>query len=384
MSAQMNLSAFASRSQDGSPAMQMNLRAGMRSFSFEHRVATGDISATGDAALAATLVPAMRWGGRLEVHAPVSRQLLANLGPVQEAFVANRKHLRPVEVVAPAAPSLDDCPDRGVACFFSGGVDSFYSVLSHREEITHLIFVHGFDIPLRERRLRALVSESLQKAAGELDLPLVEVQTDVRAFADRRVDWGKEYFGAALASIALFLGPRFRRVYIPSSYGPGQDVFCGSTPEVDPLWSTEELEVVHDEKVARIEKVASIAKSPVALRWLRVCWENRGGAYNCGRCRKCLQAMLGLRLAGALDRCESFPVALDMEALARLPLTATFLSPFVGENLRAAEQAGDEEVAEALQRTLKRSTPRQRAIDRFKERVRASLRLRLPVVGGYR
>jgi len=73
MSAQMNLSAFASRSQDGSPAMQMNLRAGMRSFSFEHRVATGDISATGDAALAATLVPAMRWGGRLEVHAPVSQ-----------------------------------------------------------------------------------------------------------------------------------------------------------------------------------------------------------------------------------------------------------------------------------------------------------------------
>ena len=36
----------------------------------------------------------------------------------------------------------------GVACFFSGGLDSFHTHLKHREEVTHIIFVYGFDIAL--------------------------------------------------------------------------------------------------------------------------------------------------------------------------------------------------------------------------------------------
>ncbi len=46
----------------------------------------------------------------------------------------------------------------GIACFFSGGVDSFYTLLKHREEITHIIFVHGFDIALEDHSLRAQAS----------------------------------------------------------------------------------------------------------------------------------------------------------------------------------------------------------------------------------
>ncbi len=45
---------------------------------------------------------------------------------------------------------------QGVACFFSGGVDSFYSVIAHAKRITHLIFVRGFDIPIANRALAEL------------------------------------------------------------------------------------------------------------------------------------------------------------------------------------------------------------------------------------
>ena len=377
MSAQMNLSAFASRSQDGSSAMQMNLRAGMRSFSFEHRVATGDISATGDAALAATLLPSMRWGGTLQVDAPVSSRLLANVGAIQKAFLAHSRRLRPLEVVAPVATDPEPASGRGVACFFSGGIDSFYSVLSHRNEISHLIFVHGFDIPLGERSLRARVSASLRDAAAELGKPLIEVESDVRRFSDRYVDWPNEYLGASLASVGLLLGPRFRKVYIASGYAPGVDVFSGSTPEIDPLWSTESTEIAHDGQVARIEKIAAIAESPVALRRLRVCWENRGGAYNCGRCVKCLLAMAGLRAVDALQRCETFPLPLDLDALARLPLTGAYLGVHIRAYLDCADAAGDTELAAALRKTLRRATRRQQTIDRFKEHIRGGLRYRL-------
>ena len=74
-----------------------------------------------------------------------------------------------------------------------------------------------------------------------------------------------------------------------------------SHPALDPLWSTEAVEVVHDgAETRRVDKVAALAASPLALRYLRVCWENRGGAYNCGRCGKCMRTMVDLDLAGAL------------------------------------------------------------------------------------
>jgi hypothetical protein len=40
-------------------------------------------------------------------------------------------------------------------------MDSFYMLLKHRAEITHIIFVHGFDIDLEDRELRAQASRML-------------------------------------------------------------------------------------------------------------------------------------------------------------------------------------------------------------------------------
>lgn len=364
--------------EDGGAVLRASVTNGWRSYKLHHWVREGPVSETGDAALAAALIPAMRWGGTLRLDAPVSPLLLDASELIQRAFLMHSpRRFQPVRVVAPRLAATADEPGRGVACFFSAGVDSFYSVLSHREEITHLIYVHGFDVPLNEKRLRARVAAGLRSAAGELGLPLVEVESDVRNFANRLVRWDDEYFGACLASVALLLAPRFRKVYIASSFGPDDGVFCGSTPEVDPLWSTEAVQVVHDRQVNRLEKVATIARSPVALRWLRVCWENRGGAYNCGRCRKCVQAMVALRLAGALSECRSFPAPLRLHLVERLPLTSPYLDVFVQENLRAAEAAGDTELAEALRRAQRRATPAQRALDRLRERLRNGLRYRL-------
>jgi hypothetical protein len=372
----MKLSTVHDMQVGGPSRLSMQFQAGRRSFSFEHRVSSGPVSETGDAALAAALLPAMRFGGRLEVDLPVSAKLAANIEAIQRAFMTHSPRLKRVEIVAP--PVAEATGGRGVACFFSGGIDSFYSALSHLDEITHLVFVHGFDIPLAERDLRDRVSGNLRRAAEELGLALIEVETDARDFAERYVRWDDEYYGSLLASVALFLSPKFRKVYIASTYGPGQDVFGASSPEVDPLWGNEGLDIVHDARVAGIEKVYAIAESPVARRYLRVCWENRGGAYNCGRCRKCLLAMACLRIAGALDRCEAFPVTLDLEALSRVPLTsAAGMGSFTTQFLEAAQEAGDREVADALRRALQRATGRQRAIDTFRERVRGSLRHRL-------
>jgi hypothetical protein len=59
-----------------------------------------------------------------------------------------------------AAQRIESGPvgDR-LGTFFSGGVDSFYTLLRFGDEITDLILVHGFDIALRNAPLRRAASE---------------------------------------------------------------------------------------------------------------------------------------------------------------------------------------------------------------------------------
>jgi hypothetical protein len=379
MTTETRVSATVAREDDGRHTLTLNIE-GRRRFSVRYTTAEGPIADGADTAIAATLLPAMRSGGRLRIEQPVSARLLANLPRIQEMFLANSTRFRPLEVVAETRDPPSRPSDGGVACFFSGGVDSTYSVLSHRDEITHLIFVHGFDVPLSDRRLRALVTDGIHRAAAEFGLPLIEVETDLRSFSDRFVAWDTEYFGAALASVALFLAPRFRKIYIASSFAPGHVDFSASMPELDPLWQNESIELVQDTQVKRLEKVALITASSAGTDWLRVCWENRRSHYNCGRCRKCLGVQLLLRLCGSLDGYKVFPGGFDLERLSRLPLTYSYLDPFMYDYLEAAEAVGDHEVAEAIRKTLKRATPWQRRIDRIREQARASIRYRLPAL----
>jgi hypothetical protein len=245
---------------------------------------------------------------------------------------------------------------QGVACFFSGGVDSFYTFLKAHDEITALIFVHGFDIRLDRVALRDRVAGAVRDLAARLERPLIEVETNLRDFSNRYARWAPEYFGSALASVGLLLSPQFRKIYIPGSVTYAELLPWGSHPMVDTLWRTEETELVHDGcEATRVEKVGFIASHEVALGSLRVCWENRDGAYNCGRCEKCLRTMISLRAVGALDRCATFPRRLSLPAVATIAIPNAILRSFYEQNLDVVLRAGrDPALAWALRICLNR------------------------------
>ena len=91
---------------------------------------------------------------------------------------------------------------------------------------------------------------------------------------------------------------------------------------VDQLWSTESLEIVDDGgRLTRGERIERIAAHPVVQQTLRVCWENPDGAYNCGRCRKCMMTMISLEAIGARERSQTFPPELDLDLLDGFELT---------------------------------------------------------------
>jgi hypothetical protein len=314
----------------------------------------GPAANAGETLLASTLFPAMREGRFLYIGSPISPRLLANAPTIQEIFRSWDHRSQEIAIEAKPGEIAGRSPGRGVGCFFTGGLDSFYTALKHKEEITHLVFVYGFDVSINDLALRAKVSKSLREVSQKLHKPLIEVETNLREFSDRYVNWDF-YHGAALAAVGHLLSSRLHKLFIAASRSYADLIPLGSHPLLDPLWSTETMEFVHDGcEATRMEKAAAIASDDIALRYLRVCWENRGGAYNCGRCEKCLRTMACLRTIGVLEKCSAFESPLDLKALADLEVKPIYRA-HLENNLEVLERSGaDSELAHALRKCLHR------------------------------
>lgn len=235
--------------------------------------------------------------------------------------------------------------DRGVGCFFSGGVDSFYSTLNHFDEITHLIFVKsGFDIFPPNKDLSERTLAAMEAAAEEYGKPLIIVETNIRELSTKYARWGQRYHGAALGTVAQLLANHLGRVIVPSSYQREELEPWGSHPALDHLWSSSYMEIYHDSvEVNRSAKVKAIAEDPVAMKHLRVCWRNPNSEYNCGRCEKCVRTMISLYAFGALERCATFEDQIDMNLLETLDVRFGHLPYAEGNVLLLEEQRGSDD-----------------------------------------
>jgi hypothetical protein len=281
----------------------------------------------GDPFLAALLFPAMHLGEPLAITAPVSPRLLAAVGDIAAIYAHFDKQAVPVAVAASARADALPTPRSapGAGLFFSLGVDSFYSLLKNRRDhphdrqtITHLIYVHGFEIghPRWDSAFPPRVLDNLHRVGAALGATIVPVVTNVQRVCAPLAPWTIGH-GGGLVSVALALGSLLGRVHIAATTTYDRLYSWGTHPVLDPRWSTERLTVIHDGcELNTIDKTAVVAGSPLALAALRVC-PGYGPEYNCGRCLKCLRTMLDLMMAGALDRCQTLPheIALDAAAL---------------------------------------------------------------------
>jgi len=305
----------------GWPVIATTIHMEQHSYRVFYRVSQGPIADGSEPFLATALLPAMKVGASLRLLDPISLRLLDHVPIYQNVVRSWYKTVQFVPIVATSRPARPVAAARGVGCFFSGGVDSFYSALTHRDEITHLIFIHGHDILLRDKEQRRISIEGVRRAAAELNKPLIEVETNARDFLDAYCDWGRESHGAVLGAVALLLAPQMRKIYIASSTDYNHLYQWGSHPVLDPLWSSDEVEVIHDGGPSkRQDKIERIATDDTAMRWLRVCYKNTGSAYNCGTCEKCLRTILELHIAGALDCCATLPHRLDYDQIAHMQI----------------------------------------------------------------
>jgi len=347
-----------------------NLRAAPGELSFEARIggrgqqvwfrSETPVVPPAEAALATCLMPAMRLGGTLELGGAVSPRLLRTqreFQAVQRAWSLDWEFgdppLREVDVIAstrmPSAPT----PSGQVAAFFSGGVDSWATILAN-PDITDLIFVRGTDLLPRlahQAGLADKVEARLREVAVELGLPLHVVETNVREISDPLARW-ETYFPSAMVAVAHFLSPLFERILMASMTDHQTQTPIGSARLVDHLWSSEFLEIVDDGgRLSREQRVRSICRHPLVQRSLRVCWHNTDGAYNCGRCHKCVLTMISLEASGVREQISTFPPELDLSLLPTFAFDQRIqMAPWEDtlDAIRAAQRPDLEHAVEAL------------------------------------
>lgn len=328
-----------------------------------------ELSRTGNPWLACLLPLAATLGERLSVPLPVDPILRTNAEQLLKIWKSWYPKLVevPVDVEADVSPT-ERKPER-VGAFFSSGVDSFFTLLrdretaapSERREIQDLITVWGFDIALDRPDAFARLRDRHVALADHLGKGFIDVATNIRETRWKESAWSQLSHGAALASVALSLGPRYSAVYIAGSSGHRRLRPWGSHSVTDPLFSTRDTTIINDGVAyLRTDKLELISGSQLALENLRVCWESWSDK-NCGECSKCLRTMLALDLFGVLDKCTTLPHPSNLlEKVSRMD-SSYFVTLGELEDLRkVAKDKRRQDVVHAIDTSMRRAKRRQR------------------------
>ncbi len=299
------------------------------------------LNASAESAVAMGALGGMKNGLDLHIIDPISSAFIHNQQRLIETFTDWFPSYQKIKLVADTAIERDTSKTGRVGSFFTGGVDSFYTFIKNKSDITDLIYVHGYDVKLTDTPRRAAIAAMGRAIQAETGVRFVQIETNsIRVYRDYG-RWGAHGHGYGLGAVARQLSDYLDRLYIPSSLDYKMLTPWGSHPDTDPLFSDERLEIIHDGcETSRFQKTKMIAKSNLALNHLRVCWDNVTGTYNCERCEKCLRTKTSLFAVGALDNATTFTSMLQAEDIRKLVIYDELLTKLAQDNILAMRSAG--------------------------------------------
>ena len=320
------------------------------------------------------LLSAMAHSATIECQRPLDPAFLTNIGRAQKILGDWIPTLRRCDIQDTGPrdngtgrlPAEQLSPRRRVISFFSGGVDSFHTLLQNSETISTLVFVAGFSPTLQQAERCELAIASLRKVAAAFGKEFIVVTTNLRNVIEATIPpstqlspWEMAH-GTALATVAHLVAEEGSSVLIPASFCHQEAIMpWGSHPLLDPLWSSSRVRVVSDGYWAnRVDKCACVAQNQMALDNLIVCYQRRSvQPLNCGCCDKCILTMIGLLACGALERTPVFGHPLEADRVANMPIGRedVFLHAC---NLRALEHQGIRpDIQKALRHAMSNAQP---------------------------
>ncbi|MEK6578030.1 MAG: hypothetical protein AABZ55_02275 [Bdellovibrionota bacterium] len=306
------------------------------------------LSLDSDPFVVALLLLAMQNGEDIDVKGTLSPRLLAGLHEYQQKYHSwfpKRFHLVEIKPSGLRETSVENITRISSvdACAFSGGVDSFYTLLKllgrgnsdRGSNLKYTLFMSGFDMPLHLTDSISELTRSYSTLMTELGINFIHGSTNIREFVNS-VDWTNSH-GQALSAAALFFRNSIDRFFIPSSYTRETYPKWGTHPELDPLLSNETMKFVHHGAEAnRVKKLETVSLAPESYNRLRVCWIQDIGLKNCGRCEKCVRTMIALDLLGKLGAYSTFITPLSRRKVRSLILRTHQSRLFARELIAAA------------------------------------------------
>jgi hypothetical protein len=294
------------------------------------------------------LLPATFEYGALEVDEPVDPVFRSNLPKIGKIVRNWWGKPPPILHLKSRRPRVSK--DKA-ALFFTGGVDSFFSLQRRRHEISLLINIQGFDIALHDTQRLKAATDLIHNIADELGLPVVEVRTNLKEHpVFQTVHWAITHL-SAIASVAHVLSGRVGRVFVASSDVPPP---WGSHQDLDPLWSSSELSLINDGwQFARLDKVKALAGWDLAAKNVKVCWENLADSLNCGRCEKCVRSQVMFRCAGYSGHMPSFPHGSLIEGINNIP----YVDGVLFKQWNEMQASSEGEMRQAIANLIGRSDP---------------------------
>lgn len=326
------------------------------------------LSTSGNPWLIAMLPWAASLGEDIELSLPVDALLLENVQGILAIWKEWYPELHRIAIRCPVQSCQTPTATR-TAAFFSGGVDSYFTLARRMPgnpygipavgKVDDLLTVWGFDVGVYDQTQFEPLAKMLEDSAKALGLNHLIIRTNLRQIEKRipfKDMWRRLSHGAGLAFIGLTLERAYKEVVIGSSYKYGNLFPWGSHPLQDVLFSTSALQIAHDgASFTRVEKTDVVARLPVAQSALHVCLAQ--GKSNCSRCDKCYRTMMTLDLLGYRQHTgELFDwSAYRVEAIRKLFIRSRGDKIFKNDIIVAAKKYHRQDIVDALYAAERRS-----------------------------
>lgn len=279
-------------------------------------------------AFATALLPiAMYFEERLVLHGTLSSRLEYSLREVQRILnfrLPEKLSIIPIHFDGYGAVENKPKYKGKALCAFSGGGDAWYTILHQpTHQISHTLFIHGFDVPLREKAVYDTLIQKYTPLLATRGIELIPAATNIEKLRpvtglSEAWSWIENYF---IIGAGLFLEDSF-----PLFYFSDDSSFDYVRPSglyhfrMLSLFGTEQMRVrTYGDPATKLERLAVISEHPITHDALRVCMARKPTHIdNCGRCTKCLLIMTHLDMLGDLKRYTTFAKPLDRAALRRI------------------------------------------------------------------
>ena len=204
-------------------------------------------------------------------------------------------------------PGTDRC-----AAFFSGGLDSVQTLISHLDEKPELISIWGSDIRYDNDEGWKLVHQGIAEYSEKYGLKDVVIKSTFREFEiEWKLDesykaqlkdgwWHGVQHGIGLISHAAPYAyiKGLSIIYFASSNCPEDGIVrCASHPSIDNQVRFANCQIIHDgfeyNRQGKVHNVVDYVRRTGDKVSLHVCWQSQAGS-NCCLCEKCYRTMAGI------------------------------------------------------------------------------------------